>query len=200
VALAAWTRSVVLHDEASAAKLEPLLPPSLHARSGDPVGFPAVLLILRNPGLRPYVEPGVSHLNYPGALDEFRGNWWCGDWSEQFSRNGRVAPPAPQAPSFFTPPQAQAGVAEYARIVALPCAPQFLGRRVLDYAKQHPTDPDLPEALALTVRATRYACLSWAEDQHQAASENTAVSKAAFEMLHQRFPNSPWTARTRFYY
>jgi hypothetical protein len=197
VAAAAWTRSVVLHDEASAAKLEPLLPASLHARSGDGIRFPAVLTILRNPGLRPYVEPGVSHLNNPGALDEFRDNWWCSDWSEQFSQNTKTAR---RAPSFLTVKQAQIGDAEYARIVALPCAPEFLGRRVLDYAKQHPTDPDLPEALALTVRATHYACLSWAKDQHQGPSENTAVSKAAFEMLHQRFPNSVWTTRTRFYY
>lgn len=197
VAAAAWTRSVVLHDEASAAKLEPLLSPSLHARPGDGVGFAAVLTILHNPGLRPYVEPGISHLNTPGALDQLRENWWCSDRSEQLSEKTR---PAPHAPSFFTPQQAQAGAAEYAQVAALPCAPQFLGSHVLDYAKQHPADPDLPEALALTVRATRYACLSWARDEQQAASENTAVSKAAFEMLHKRFPNSPWVARTRFYY
>jgi hypothetical protein len=196
---AAWTRSVVLSDGESAAKLAPLLPRVLHATANDGAGFPAVLTILQNPGLRPYVEAGISHLNRPGALDEFRDNWWCDDWSGQFIRSGKPAPPVP-APSFFSAQQAKAGAAQYERVLALSCAPQFLGHRVLDYAKSHPFDPRLPEALALTVRATHYACLSWRRDDQQAARENTSVSKAAFDLLHQRFPHSPWTARTKFYY
>ncbi|HEX5233929.1 MAG TPA: hypothetical protein VFW25_01220 [Silvibacterium sp.] len=199
VAAAAWTRSVVLDDEASVAKLASLLPATLHASSSDSVGFSAVMIILRNPGLRPYVEPGISHLNHPGALDQLRDNWWCWDW-EQFSGDGRMVPPPSPVPSFYSSQQARAGASEYARVLALPCAPQFLGRRVLHYAKEHPNDPNLPEALALTVRATHYACLSWAKEQKQAAFDNTSVSKAAFEMLHHRFPNSPWTARTKLYY
>lgn len=199
IAAAAWTRSVVLHDEASAAKLAPLLPSTLHVDPSDGAGFLAVLTILRNPGLRPYVEAGVSHLNRPGKLDEFRNNWWCDGWAGQFSRSREAMPPAP-APSFFTPGQVKTGAAEYGRVLALPCAPQFLGNRVLEYAKANPSAPELPEALALTVRATRYACLSWIKDEQQAARENTAVSKAAFEMLHRRFPKSRWAARTPYYF
>jgi hypothetical protein len=199
LAAAAWTRSVVLADTASAANLAPLLPRALHKTADNGVGFSAVLTILRNPGLRPYIEAGISHLNRPGSLDEFRDNWWCDDWSGQFTRNGKPAVPAP-IPSFFTPQQAQAGAAQYEQVLALPCAPQFLGLQVLDYARAHPADRRLPEALALTVRATRYACLSWGRDEQQAGRENTSVSKAAFEMLHQRFPGNPWTARTKFYY
>lgn len=199
IAAAAWTRSVVLQDAVSAAKLAPLLPRALHGSPGNGVGFQAVLTILQNPGLRPYIEAGISHLNRPGKLDEFRSNWWCKDWTEASSANqGKPAPVT--APTFFTPQQTKNGAAEYSQVLALPCAPQFLGRRVLDYARIHPSDPELPEALALTVRATRYACLSWTNNEQQAGSGNTAVSKAAFEMLHHKYPNSSWTARTPFYY
>lgn len=199
IAVAAWTRSVVLADSASAAKLVPLLPQALGATSKDEAGFGAVMVILRNPGLRPYVEAGVSHLNHPGSLDEFRNNWWCDDWSEPSTQNGKPAAPR-TAPSFFTPQQAQTGASQHEQVLAISCAPRFLGQRVLDYAQTHPADSRLPEALALTVRATHYACLSWQGDSKQAAQENTAISKTAFNLLHQRFPNSPWSARTKFYY
>ena len=57
-----------------------------------------------------------------------------------------------------------------------------LGQRVLDYAKTNPSDPDLPEALALTVRATRYACLVWGaskpDNQQAASTENSAMLSA----------------------
>jgi len=41
--------------------------------------------------------------------------------------------------------------------------------------------------------------LEWSTDSTNAA-QNTAVSKAAFQLLHSRYPNSAWTARTRYYY
>ena len=198
IAAAAWTRSVVLNDAGSAAKLAPLLPSTLHVPPSDGAGFQAVLTILRNPGLRPYVEAGVSHLNRPGKLDEFRNNWWCDDWTAQFSKNREAIPPAP-APSFFTPEQAKTGAAEYGQVLALPGAPRLLGTRVLEYAKAHPSDPELPEALALTVRATRYGC-PWIGDEQQGGHQNTDVSKTAFEMLHRRFPKSRWAERTPYYY
>jgi hypothetical protein len=46
--------------------------------------------------------------------------------------------------------------------------------------------------LALTVRATRFGA--------QDPAESTAVSKAAFALLHSRYPKSPWTVRTPYYY
>jgi hypothetical protein len=70
---------------------------------------------------------------------------------------------------------------------------------VIDYAKSNPADPDVPEALALTVRGTRYACTEWGTNADNAA-ENSAVSKAAFRLLHTKYPQSPWTAKTPYYY
>ncbi len=207
--LAAWTRSVVLGDEQSARALAPHLPPALRKVAGNSIGFPAVFAILHNPGLRPYVEPGVSRLVSYNRFDNFRNNWWCAGGYGQFSSDPwSTIQPAP--PAYFTPEQRAAAHSEFTRLMQMPCAPVFMGRVVVDYAASHPSDPRLPEALALTVRATHYACLDWGLTREQpdtreadwktAEQENTAVSRAAFTLLHKRYPNSPWTAKTRYYY
>ena len=199
VALAAWTRSIVLEDAPVAARLAPLLPKPLHQSATTGTGFPAVLAILRNPGLRPSVEPGVSRLATYQDLDVFRDNWW-GDAADQ-DTNARLNPPPPlplSRPDFLTSPERSAGTAQWTRLQQLPRAPVLLGRRVLDYAKTYPTDPEVPEALALTVRATHYGFGVY--DQSQSKAENTAISKAAFTLLHTTYPKSPWTEKTRYYY
>ncbi len=208
VVLAAWTRSVVMADEKSAATLAPMLPEPLRRTAGTGVAFPAVFTLLRNPGLRPFVEPGVSRLVAYDYLDHFRNNWWCGDeWGGQFKEDPWKGP-EPQPISFLSREQQAVARAEYELLMQLPNAPAYLGRRVLDYAKEHPEDVDVPEALALTVRATHYACYGWgasaqgaqSADSKNAAVDNTAVSKAAFQLLHSRYPKSPWAAKTRYYY
>ncbi len=85
--LATWTRSVLLNDAASASKLAPHLPDSIRKTAGSSIGFPAILAILRNPGLRPFVEPGISHLVTFNYLDHFRNNWWCSSWYGQFTKD-----------------------------------------------------------------------------------------------------------------
>jgi hypothetical protein len=199
VAMAAWTRSVLLGDAVSAAKLSPLLPEPLRKAAGTSIEFPATLVILRSPGLRPVVEPGFSRLRSYNALDNFRGNWWCED---EYSDGKDTSPNRkPEKVAYLSSDEQAQGQADYDYLVDLPCAPAFLGRRVLEYAGAHPDDPDVPEALHLTVRATRYACLSWGRKTEQnAGKENTAVSKSAFQLLHAKYPKSPWTAKTKYYY
>lgn len=200
VAMAAWTRSVVLEDTASAAKLAPLLPEKLRKTAGTSIGFPATLALLHNPGLRPVVEHGYSRFNSYDTLDSFRDNWWCSGWQTPQARQDPMAQKPLPVP--YLPAEDQTmGAAEYSRVMDLPCAPTYLGRRVIEYAKGHPEDPDVPEALALTVRATRYGCLTWGKSSDQTAgAENSATSKAAFQLLHAKYPKSPWTLKTKYYY
>lgn len=208
--LTTWTRAVLLNDAASAAKLAPLLPESIGKMAGTGTGFPAVFALLHNPGLRPYVEPGVAHVVTYAYLDHFRNNWWCNDWYGQFAEDPWAAKATPPV-GFLTEKQEAKASEEFDRLMALPCAPAYLGQRVLDYAKANPADPNVPEALALTVRATHYACLTWGKTSLNAlpysrpgedanSNLNTAVSKAAFDLLHRHYPRSPWTAKTRYYY
>jgi len=199
LALSAWTRSVVLEDAANAAKLAPLLPMPLHGASGTAgTGFLATLAILRNPGLRPYLAPGLSRLATFNVLDDYRDNWWGGEWEGKQIVDSIQGSRLPLA-SVLSQSQQAAGKAEYERLKQLPYPAVLLGRRVVDYAKAHPDDPAVPEALALTVRATRFPSEDWS-DQKSASAENSAMSKAAFQLLHARYPKSPWAIRTKYYY
>jgi hypothetical protein len=197
--LAAWTRSVLLEDEASAARLAPLLPKFIRDTAGTGVGFSATLAILRNPGLRPYLQAGASRLASFNVLDDFRDNWWGTSSDRQQAIDATRSEELPH-PAFLSKEQQATGDAQYQRLRQLPYAAALLGRRVIDYAEGHPADPNVPEALALTVRATHYAYSDWGGSWQGAAAENTAVSKAAFQLLHKRYPKSPWATKTRYYY
>jgi hypothetical protein len=56
VAMMTWVRAVLLKNETIAAQLFPLLPEELRQQAGPGVGFQPQLTILRNPGLRPYLD------------------------------------------------------------------------------------------------------------------------------------------------
>jgi hypothetical protein len=204
VALAAWTRAVVLKDAASAATVATMLPPSLHDAVGAGVGFKADLAILQHPGLRPYVEAGTTRLNDFEELDPYRDNWWSSNWAGRFSEGSTEAaggaPPPLSVQSYLTAAQQERAADEYARVTATPNGVILIGQRVIDYARSHPDDASVPEALALTVRATRYASQDWRGNAQNDAAAVTVVSKAAFELLHSRYPESEWTKKTKYYY
>lgn len=200
--IVAWTRAVLLEDTRSSAALAPLLPKALNSTAESGVGFPADLTILRNPGIRPYLEPGIPRVASYNYFDEFRNNWWCKNWQVEYSNEDqRPIPPPPPTPTIISSRELAQGAAEYQRLQQIPDSAALIGQRVIDYAKQHPDDPEVPEALALTVRATHYACQTYQPNQGTStATEYTPVSKAAFEFLHQHYPKSPWTAKTPYYY
>ena len=54
------------------------------------------------------------------------------------------------------------------------------------------SDTELPETLHRAVQATRIGCRS--------PDDNAAWSKAAFALLHRRYPNSDWTKRTPYWF
>jgi hypothetical protein len=61
----------------------------------------------------------------------------------------------------------------------------------VDWARKHPDDPRLPEALHRAVQASRYRC----------TDANTGkYSKQAFDLLHGQYPKSKWTDRTKYWY
>ena len=200
ITITAWTRSVLLEDAGGAAKLAPLLPKEIRDTAGNSTGFPADLAILRNPGIRPYLEPGVPRVASFSVFDELRDNWWCKPWEPVTDEY----PPKPLpliVPAFVDARQLALADAEYARLQQRPDSVTVIGQRVVDYAKDHPDDPSVPEALALVVRAGHYACASVGSVSSDGkGSEYTPVSKAAFELLHRRYPKSSWALKTRYYY
>ena len=199
IALATWTRAVLLQDPGDAAKLAPLLPKSIRDTAGSSIGFPAELAILRNPGIRPYLEFGIPRVASFSYFDEFRNNWWCKPWEGE-PPAGQGLPKALPAPPFVPAADLMRGQAQYQLLQQLPDSVIVIGQRVLDYARSHPDDSQVPEALALTVRAGHYACQSYDTGRGFDKSEYTPVSKQAFELLHRRYSQSPWALKTRYYY
>jgi hypothetical protein len=87
IAPSIWLRTVLLGDETTARGLAPIvgelvpdLKPSLEAWSAaktrEEHQFALVMMVLRNPGMRPYVAPGLGRPTPLGNTDEFRDNWW----------------------------------------------------------------------------------------------------------------------------
>ena len=199
VAWAGWVRAVGLNDKAAVKQLAPMLPPSVRATVSNSTGFPATLAMLRSPGLRPYLNQGVQRSASYGEREIFRDNWWCGRWSDgsSLTAHSPAAFSSPEVlPGFLTPAQRDAAKTEAAALDQLPGGVIWLGRRASDYIKAHPEDPNAAEALALTVRATRYGC--YLPPDKEASDKD--ISKEAFQLLHKHYSASGWTAKTPYYY
>ncbi|HEX8625739.1 MAG TPA: hypothetical protein VF782_11765 [Allosphingosinicella sp.] len=82
------------------------------------------------------------------------------------------------------------GTAEQQKLSKIDCAPKLLSERAIAWKGKGLDGQD--EALALAVRATRYGC--------QRQGGHGAYSKAAFALLHKRFPQSAAAKRTRYWF
>ncbi len=82
------------------------------------------------------------------------------------------------------------GAAEQERLSNIDCAPKLMAERAVAWAGRRIAGQD--DALALAVRATRYGC--------QRQGGHGAYSKAAFSLLHARFPRSGAAKRTRYWF
>jgi hypothetical protein len=213
VALGGWMRAVLIGDEKMAADLASVLAsltPALKERLAEYTAaadkdhrqFAAAYLMLKYPGVRPYIETGFGRATAMEKIDDFRDNWWCSlgakDEGSYYRTNVEIGGPLKQlyvneqpAASFLADPErAQAGE-EWKKLAALPAAPDYLAEQVIAYAKAHADDPRAPEALHLVVRATRYGC----------TDERTgALSKQAYNLLQARYPNSAWAKQTKYWY
>jgi len=89
------------------------------------------------------------------------------------------------------PEQRQQEEEEAVQLHQLATAPNYLAEETLRWAREDPADQRLPEALHLVVRSTRYGCSN---------KMTKGFSKQAFDLLHHRFPRSPWTKRTPYFY
>lgn len=147
----------------------------LEAREADERRFAAAWSLLRRPAVG--YDLGLR-FGAPEELDRFRGNWWCGG-------SDVTVPGSSYRPRFLGD-----GPALTRRVPAQPAA-VFLGDLVLDHARRRPGDARVPEALHGVVRATRFGC---------GLGENGRVSRAAFELLHRRYPASEWTRRTPYWF
>ncbi len=195
----AWVRSVLLKNEAVAAQMLPLLPQKLQQEAGAGVGFHPLMTILRNPGLRPYLDGGVQRSASYDFVESYADNWWCGNWTHTYGEYG--APVASESVAFLLPPAQATGMQETAALIALGSAEEYLGSQVLDYAHAHPSDPDIPEALYLTLRTIRYGCYHGGGDAGDDARSKrvAAVAQEAGALMRKNYQSNPWTKKAAPY-
>jgi len=215
--VAAWTRAVVVGDDKTANALSsllatatPALAPYLNGYDAarDPAArrFEAAWLILHAPGMTPWVRWGVGRQEPPAERDIFRDNWWPVEHANQRAwflggddvparePDSWTDPPgldARLAPALFSPSERAQAERERAAITAAGPGANFVCAQTLAWAKSHPNDPRLPEALHLCVQATRYG---YTDDT------TTPWSRQAFTLLHKRFPASEWAKKTKYWY
>lgn len=207
VAQAVWLRSVLLGNTTTATALVPTvesLVPKLtpflneYVSAHDPAAkkFSAIYAWLKFPGMEPVVDTGVGRGTPLDEQESYRDNWWCSaalsapDTAEE-KKNQLGMPAKKLVPIFLTAAQQAAAEKEYATLAALGAAPNYLCRQVLDWAEKNPGDRRVPEALHLAVKTTRYGCTD---------KQTGKWSKAAYDFLHQRYPNNPWTKQTPYWF
>jgi hypothetical protein len=217
VARAGWTRAVLLHDDSVKnfaavlmeidVDLRPAMQGFLKAQGADEEHHAAIFIVLRNPGLRPYVTPGILREGV-ARMDSYRDNWWCGlsttDSQVGAPREVDGANPRPGDPLFTIYPEHVVGPprfvgdiekqrarTELAALHRLDTAPNYLVKETLAWAKARRDDPRVPEAFYWAVRATRYGCTD---------VDSSKLSRQAFVFLHKNYPEDPFTAKTKYWY
>lgn len=217
LAQAVWLRAALLDQPETARRLVPtlqtLIPqmkPFLDEFMATPAGeaskFSALYAWLKTPGLQPIVTTGIGRRTPLEEQDGLRDNWWCSaafrpvsatesEGEDEKSRDNLSLAvnlrSELQSPAFLSAAQKAAAQNEHARLEALGAAPNYLCHQIIQWTQRHPADPRAPEALHLAVRSTRFGC----------TDEDTGKwSKAAFDLLHKSYPNSPWTKKTPYWF
>jgi hypothetical protein len=213
LAMAVLTRSLIMKEDDTTRDLVPVvktlipeLGPGLDEYRAtinrDARTFTGIFMILRFPGLKPYVQANVGRLTPIDQIDNYRDNWWCAldpSASGTSRESDRLSAPLEilyrttpdQAFEFLNASQLQAAQYELQRLASLGPAPNYFSQQVIAWAQRASHDPRVPEALHLVVRATRFGCTD---------ADTGAFSKAAFDLLHQRYPKSSWAQKTKYWY
>ncbi len=212
VALAAWVRAVVLGDSETgksvapvAAALAPELKSYLDAYTNASTHAvrqnAALYAILKFPGLRPLVEPSTGRLTPIAERDIYRDNWWCdiAEASNATTESSEVTddsevkkkPIEPVVLEFLSEAESMMAEKEYASLGAAGTAPNYLSKETIEWANRSPRDSRVAEALHIAVTSTRYGCTD---------KGSPKWSKAVFDVLHKKYPNSVWAKKTPYWF
>lgn len=197
VAMMAWTRAVLLKDGAMAGRLLPLLPAQLQQQAGNDLGFPAIVALVRNPGLRPYLETGVQRSYSYDFVESYRDNWWCAELQPSWAN--RQQPFQSEPVAFLSEAERQEAARELDALKAQEGAKLYLGSQVLDYVRAHGDDPLAAESLYLVLRMIRYGCDTQpylaADKPSEEQVKIDALKKDVARLMRQRYAASPWTKK-----
>ena len=224
IALTAWARAGLIDEPEIQRRLTPLVKQhwpaaardlDLFAAATDPVERKRAFLyaVLRHPGIRPVLRVSTVRRTPVDEIDSFRDNWWCGmektlyslksSWEQYtladhrrrhpgFHRAHEAQAERPvDGPVFLTESDRAELNRQIEQLTTIETGPNYLSAQVIQWAKEAPDDPRVPEALHHAVRTTRFGCVDEA---------TTDFSKAAFQLLHRRYPKNEWAKKTKYWY
>ena len=157
----------------------------------------AIYAWLKFPGLEPVVDEGVGRRTPLNQQDLYRDNWWCGaafqPVDEEENRERLAFTPASTQPLLFLTAAERANAEREATALRSlsGAAPNYIAEQVIKWANASPTDRRVPEALHLAVMTTRYGCTD---------KDTGRWSKAAFDLLHRKYPNTTWAKKTPYWF
>jgi hypothetical protein len=229
IAVAAWTRAILLKNDAIAREMTPVvtqLVPELkddlaeYAKTSDPEAAEsaAVFAILRNPGFRPFVSasPGRGWFysttdNHFNSIDNFGDNWWC-----PFLPTQKNQQPTGGFYLMFSTLRAPLQEIYPGGVVS---APAFLSAQDKDTAAEEVNAlAGLPAAPRWLGQFTIDRAKAHPDDPHVPEALHNVVrswrygctetdqkdapnySKDAFEILHTRYPDNDWTKKTPYWF
>jgi len=156
--------------------------------------FDQVFSLLKTPGLRPYLDAGYGRFTAElDKLDPYHDNWWCSPnaLNVDYGNTRSFLSSDPTSQPFLEAADRDQAAAEWKKLQAMASAPDWLAAQALAFARAHPQDPRVPEALYLVVRATRFGCT----DAHTGD-----FSHRAFDLLHQKYPTTEWAKKTPYWF
>jgi hypothetical protein len=207
VVLGGWTRAVLLERWEEEKALEPrveAVAPELAAdlarvkarEKPEERKMATVLLLLKSPGMSPYVRPYVAQS--PQEYDTCGPNGWCGREATDFYKDCDASK-GPCGTRFISVAERQEVLQEREALGKLGKSPELLIHFTLDYAKRRPEDPLVPEALHESVRQTRFA-RNHCGDSDAEDKARGELSKQAFQLLQRKYAKSEWAQKTPYYY
>jgi hypothetical protein len=206
---AAFTRAIVMGRTDMALSLVP----EMHRDFDDDIKEPlnrfaaappsrrrieALDLLLHVPGLSPFVTPYEGRVNMRTKVTALihgpeHQNWWCVGGLQHFEviyPDARNRHASLQRPRFAEARAIRDAFASEEKELQISGA-SFMLRGAITWAKEYPDDARVPEALALAVRGTQWAC-------PDAATAKLASS--AFDLLHTRYRTTKWAQQTKHWY
>ncbi len=196
---AAWTRALLLGNTAEAERAAETIgqgvPEIATWAAAAPADRPtaATWALVKNPGLSPVVEGGFPRWAALGEIDDYRRNWWCAVLPTEVSSDDRNSdlPDLPAQPPFLSVAEIATAQRETKALEALGEGYDLVTTRVLSWAHERPTDPNVPEALYRAVQGARTV---------NCRQEKPNLSKAAFDLLKKSYPTSEWAKKAKYWY
>jgi hypothetical protein len=210
-----FTRAVLLQDHALgsefANKLEnirPELRQALHhyqsEAEGEELRFAGVFALLKSPAFQPFPREGLGRLAKWNQIENYRDNWWDDPSyptgaEVEYGKNGGLAVPFEEScPAFLSSEETSAATKERTALDQVPSSIDYLVPTVLSWIDDHPRDPRNPEALYRAMQVVRFSSAGWGSDER--SRRYGRLSRGVYVMIHQRYPNSVWAKKVKFWY